>query len=81
MAEVELVWAAGHAAHGVDAAATEWAEHAPVETDGNVEEPGARSLGTRRERRRMLGELQHGQRGASLSDADEEVAASRHVSQ
>src|SRR2546422_2304005 len=78
VAEIELVGPARYSAHRVAAAASERAEHAPVETDGNVEEPGARSLGTRREERRMLRELQHRERDAGLRDTDEELSARRH---
>src|SRR5213078_4013451 len=78
VAEIELVRPAGHAGHGVAAAAAERAEHAPVEADWNIEESGVRSLGTRREERLTLREPQRREGDAGLGELDEKVAARLH---
>ena len=77
--EIEFIGPVGHAAHGGDAAAAERAEHAPVQTDRDVEETGG-ALGWRGrvEEGRPL-EPKCRQRDAGLSEADEEIAARGHA--
>ncbi len=74
MPEIEVVWPAGYSAHRVAAAASEWAEHAPVEADWNFEGARGSGLGVGE----MLRDPERRERDAGLGELDEKVATRGH---